>query len=543
MDRITGQPFASRSEIIALHGMAATSQPLASQAAVGLLAAGGSAVDAAIGANAVQCLVEPTGCGLGGDLFALVWDPDQRRLAGLNASGRSPAGLSLEEFARLGIERIPAHGPLSVSVPGCVDGWCELHERYGRLPLERVFEPAVRYAREGAPITEVIAWAWQRSAKVLGGQPGFADTFLPAGRAPAKGELFANPDLARTLERIGAEGREAFYAGEVAETIDAFMRSTDGYLRREDLERHRSDWIDPVSTTYRGVELWELPPSGQGIAALQILNILEDYDLSAMGFGSADHLHFLCEAKKLAFEDRARFYADPEFAEVPVEALISKEYAATRRALIDPVRAGRHIEPGNPALARGDTICLSTADDDGQMVSLIQSNYRGMGSGLTPPGLGFCLQDRGELFDLTPGRANTYAPRKRPFHTIIPAFLTRDGRPWVSFGVMGGDTQPQGHAQIVINLVDFGFGLQEAGDAPRMVHSGSSRPTGERASGSGRLLLESGFSQENVRELVRRHHQVAAGVGAFGGYQAVARQRGVYFGASESRKDGQAVGF
>lgn len=543
MDRITGQSFASRSEVIALHAMAATSHPLATQAAVGLLAAGGNAVDAAIGANAVQCLVEPTGCGLGGDLFALVWDPAERRLAGLNASGRSPAGLSLEEFARLGVQRIPAHGPLSVSVPGCVDGWCVLHERYGSLSLARVLEPAVRYAREGAPIPEVIAWAWGRSAKVLGNQPGFADTFLPGGRAPVKGELFRNPGLARTLERVGAEGRAAFYGGEAADTVDAFCRATGAYLRREDLERHRSDWVDPVSTTYRGVELWELPPNGQGIAALQMLNLLEAYDLAGMGFGSADHLHLLCEAKKLAFADRARFYADPEFTEVPLEALISKEYATERRALIDPERAGRHTEPGNPALSRGDTICLSTADDEGRMVSLIQSNYRGMGSGLTPPGLGFCLQDRGELFDLTPGRPNSFAPSKRPFHTIIPAFLTRDGRPWVAFGLMGGDTQPQGHAQIVINLVDFGFGLQEAGDAPRMVHTGSSKPTGERATGGGRLLLESGFASQTVRELTRRRHQVGAALGAFGGYQAVARRRGVYFGASEARKDGQAAGF
>jgi len=543
MDRITGRPFATRSEVLGAQAMAACSHPLATQVALDLLKQGGSAVDAAIGANALLGLVEPTGCGLGGDLFALVWDADQRRLCGLNGSGRSPAGLELAELVRLGIERIPPHGPLPVSVPGCADAWFELHERYGRLPLAAVLAPTVRYAREGAPIPELIAWYWQRSAKVLSRYPGFAETFLPAGRPPSKGELFRNPGLARTLELVGGEGRDAFYRGEVARTIDAYMRANEGWLCYEDLAAHRSEWVDPVSSDYRGVEVWELPPNGQGIAALQILNVLEGYDLAGMGFGSADHLHFLIEAKKLAFEDRARFYADPDFCAIPVADLISKEYAATRRALIDPARAGRAHPPGNPSMDQGDTICLATADSDGQMVSLIQSNFRGMGSGMTPPGLGFCLQDRGELFDLHPGRCNTYAPGKRPFQTIIPGFLTRDGRPWVSFGLMGGDTQPQGHAQIVTNLVDFGMNLQEAGDAPRVVHNGSSKPTGERAAGSGRVLLESGFPFETVRELARRRHSLGTSPGAFGGYQAVALQRGVYYGASESRKDGQASGY
>ena len=523
--------------------MAATSQPLATQVALDILKRGGSAVDAAIAANATLGLMEPTGCGIGGDLFALVWDAKSAKLHGLNASGRSPAALTLDVFRERGLRRIPSLGPLPVTVPGCVDGWFELHRRFGKLPVADVLAPAIAYAREGFPVSELIAYYWGRSARIYARFPNFRETFLLDGSAPRKGEVFRNPRLAATLERIASEGRDAFYRGEIAKKIDAFMKEVDGYLRLEDLAEHRSDWVDPVSTTYRGHEVWELPPNGQGIAALQILNILEGYDVRKMGFGSADYIHHFVEAKKLAFEDRARWYADPAFRKIPVKALISREYAAERRALIRPDRAGRSYPPGNPAVDEGDTVYLATADRDGNMVSLIQSNYRGMGSGMVPGDLGFMLQDRGELFDLTEGRFNTYAPKKRPFHTIIPAFITRNGEPWMAFGVMGGATQPQAHAQIVVNLVDFDMNLQEAGDAPRILHEGSSQPTGERMRDGGQVFLESGIPYESIRELVEMGHRVGWNVGSYGGYQAIRRKDGVYYGASESRKDGQAAGY
>ena len=548
-DRITGLAFATRSEVIAPHGMAATSQPLATQVAVDVLQAGGSAVDAAIAANAALALMEPTGCGLGGDLFAIVWDAKEERLHGLNASGRSPRGLTLEalraRLAELGLERIPRYGPLPVTVPGCVDGWFELHARFGVLPMERVLAPAIAYARGGFPVSELIAHYWDRSADLLGGYPGFREQFLPGGRAPRKGELFRNPNLAATLERLAREGRDAFYRGEIARRIGAFLEQHDGFLRYEDLAAHRSEWVEPVSTRYRGYDVWELPPNGQGIAALQMLNVLEGYDVASMGFGSADFLHVLLEAKKLAFEDRARFYADPDFADVPVAGLISKEYAARRRALIDPERAAPRYQAGNPALEQGDTICLSVADARGNMVSLIQSNYRGMGSGMAPDGLGFVLQDRGELFDLRPGRANTYAPGKRPFHTIIPGFVTKAGAPWLAFGVMGGAFQPQGHVQVLCNLIDFGMGLQEAADAPRVAHDGSSEPTGEEMTAGGTISLERGIPRAAVEALVERGHVVKDRPGDYGGFQGVLRDaaNGVWIGASESRKDGQAAGY
>ncbi len=544
-DRITGRTFATRSEVIAQHGMAATSQPLATQAALDVLKNGGNAIDAAICANAVLGLVEPTGNGIGGDLFAIVWDAKTKQLHGYNGSGRSPKSLTLAYFQEQKIEEIPAYGPLPVSVPGTVDGWFALHERFGSLPMNEILEPAIRYAEEGFPVSELIAHYWAGSARFLSRYPGFREQMTLNGRGPRKGEIWRNPNLALTLSEIAEGGREVFYEGEIARTIADYMQENGGFLSYDDLAEHRGEWVAPVSTSYRGVELWELPPNGQGIAALQILNILEGFDIAAMGFGSADHVHHFVEAKKLAFEDRARFYADPALVDVPVDVLISKEYAAERRAKINSRRAARRVSAGSSKLEAGDTIYLCTADEAGNMVSLIQSNYRGMGSGMTPPGLGFVLQDRGELFDLTPGRANTYAPGKRPFHTIIPAFLTRDGQPWVAFGVMGGATQPQAHAQIVINLVDFDMNLQEAGDAPRILHSGSSEPTGERMTDGGELSLETGFDYEVIRTLVGRGHKTVWKVGPYGGYQAILRdpETGVYYGASESRKDGQAAGW
>ncbi len=544
-DRVTGLPHASRSEVIAPHGMAATSQPLATQIALDILKAGGTAVDAAIAANAALGLMEPTGCGIGGDLFAIVWNAEDRELTGLNASGRAPAAMTIEYFRENGIEAIPPLGPLPVSVPGAVDGWYELHGRYGRLSMAEILAPAIRYAREGFPVSEVIAYYMGRNKRHVADYPGFAETYMPEGDTPKKGEIFKNPRLAKTYEMIAEGGRDVFYKGEIARIIDAFMAEQGGLMRYEDLASHRSEWVTPVSTNYRGWDVYELPPNGQGIAALQILNILEDYDIRSMGFGSAAYIHLLVEAKKLAYEDRAKFYADMDFADVPVDWLISKDYADERRKLISMTKASKSLPAGDAKLETGDTIYLTVADKDGNMVSLIQSNYRGMGSGMIPGDLGFMLQDRAELFSLDPEHANALQPGKRPFHTIIPAFVMKDGEPLMSFGVMGGSMQPQGHVQIVVNMLDFGMNLQEAGDAARVRHGGSSQPTGEVMADGGTVYLERGFSEETRKALEEMGHTLGGSDGSFGGYQAILRdqQEGVYYGASEVRKDGQAAGY
>jgi gamma-glutamyltranspeptidase/glutathione hydrolase len=545
-DRPAGKPFATRSEVIARNGMAATSQPLATLAALDVLREGGSAVDAAIAANAVLALTEPTGCGIGGDLFAIVWDNDSQRLHGLNASGRSPASLTLEEFNKRQLKRIPSFGVLPISVPGCVDGWFQLHARFGKLPFKRLLQPAIQHARDGFPVTEIIAAAWKSGETVFRDQPGFADTFLINGKAPKTGDIFRNTKLANTLERIAENGPDIFYRGVIAHQIADFVHQQGGYLSADDLAAHSSNWVEPVSVNYRGYDVWELPPNGQGIAALQILNLLEPFNLRDAGFGSRLHAHTFIEAKKLAFEDRARLYADPDFAKIPIEQLISKEYAAERRKLINPDAAAQSYPTGLPhAIDHGDTIYLTVADKDRNMVSLIQSNYRGFGSGVCPAELGFCLQDRGEMFDLQPGRPNSYAPRKRPFHTIIPAFVTKDGKPFLSFGVMGGATQPQGHVQILLNIIDFDMNIQEAGDAPRILHSGSSEPTGEVMTNGGTVALESGFDPKLTQDLKSSGHSIRNAPGEFGGYQGIRydSHRDLYFGASESRKDGMAAGY
>ena len=541
-DRVTGKPFASRSEVIAQHGMVATSQPLATQVALDVLKRGGNAVDAAIAANAMLGLVEPTGSGIGGDLFAIVWDAKTKKLYGLNASGRSPQSLTLEYFKSQGMDKIPAFGPLPVSVPGAVDGWFALHGKFGSMPMSDILSPAIEYGKKGFPVTELIAYYMQRSVSRLSKFPGFSETYMPNGKAPVKGQLFTNQRLAATYEKIATGGRDAFYKGDIARTIAAYMQEQGGFLTYKDLASHTSEWVEPVSTNYKGYDVWELPPNGQGIAALQILNILEQYDIEEMGFGSPEYVHTFVEAKKLAFEDRAKYYADPAFNKIPLDWLISKKYAKQRQQLIQPDKAAKRYDAG---LNDGDTIYLTTADKDGNMVSLIQSNYRGMGSGMTPTGLGFILQDRGELFSLEEGHFNTYAPGKRPFHTIIPAFVTRDGKPWLSFGVMGGGAQPQMHAQIVINMLDFGMNLQEAGDAPRILHTGSSQPTGEHMEDGGFISLENGFSPLTRRALVHKGHVLQEVSGWYGGYQAIMRdpKTGVYYGASESRKDGHAAGY
>lgn len=552
-DRITGELFSSRSEVMGQNGMAATSHPLATQIAVDILKQGGHAVDAAIAANAALGLMEPTGNGLGGDMFAIVWDQSAQELTGYNGSGRSPEDLSLEWFQENGYQDIPKRGPLPVSVPGVIDGWFALHERYGQLEMADILAPTIDYAENGHPVHELIAWYWDRTVPILAPYPGFIEQFTVDGRAPQAGEIWKNPNYADTMRILVDEGRDGFYKGELARRISDYMAENDGFLDYDDLANHQGEWVEPVSTNYRGYDVWQIPPNGQGIAGLQILNVLEGFDLSEIEFGSAEHVHLFVEAKKLAFEDRARHYADPDYMEVDVDWLISKEYAAKRRELIDPDQSARTVEAGRPELNEGDTIYLTTADQYGNMVSFIQSNYRGMGSGMTPPGAGFILQNRGEMFVLKEGHPNTFAPAKRPFHTIIPAFITENGQPWVSFGLMGGGMQPQGHAQIVMNLVDFDMGLQEAGDAPRIHHTGSTEPTGQalQMTDGGEINLESGFDYDTIRGLLDRGHRVSWARGPFGGYQAIMVNHDqrtepptrVYRGASESRKDGQAAGF
>lgn len=556
-DRVYGAGWATRSAVLGREGMAATSHPLASQVAIDILKKGGSAVDAAIAANAALGLMEPTGNGIGGDLFAIVWDPETARLHGLNASGRAPRGQTLEQLkAKLADKNdIPDFGSLSITVPGAVDGWFMLHEKFGRLSMSENLAPTVKYARDGFPVSQVIAYYMSLH---VDGFPqlhengtieeidNYRSTYLIDGKAPVEGQMFANPDLANTLERIGAEGRDVFYKGELADVMDAYFKRIGGPLRKVDFESHTSNWIDPVSVNYRGYDIWELPPNGQGIAALQMLNILEGYDLASMGHNSADYLHVMTEAKKLAFEDRARFYADPDFYNVPLDGLLSKDYATERRKLISMDSVLTEVDHGDAQLLEGDTIYMTVADKDGMMVSLIQSNYRGMGSGLVPDGLGFMFQDRGAQFSLTEDHPNVYAPGKRPFHTIIPAFMTKDGQPIMSFGLMGGAMQPQGHAQIVVNILDFGMTVQDAGDAARFHHTGSTDATWQgRMQDGGTLELESGVTRDVYDELVRRGHKLSITSGPFGGYQAIWRdpESGVYWGATEMRKDGIAIGY
>ena len=540
-DRITGEQFASRSEVIGQHGMVATSHPLATQIGIDVLKKGGTAIDAAIAANIALGLMEPTGSGIGGDLFAIVWDAKEQKLFGLNASGPAPQSISLDYFKQQKLAKIPPFGPLPVTVPGAVDGWVKLHEKFGNQSFASLFEPTIDYAKKGHPVTETIAYYLDRSKETFKQYPNFPEVWMKDGETTGKGDIFKNPQLANTLEIIAEKGRAGFYEGEVAKTIADFIQAQGGFLTYEDLANFNSEWVEPVSTNYRGYDVWELPPNGQGMVALQILNILENFDVKKMGLFSSDYVHLFTEAKKLAFADRAKHYADPNFSKIPIEQLISKSYAKERAALIDLAKAAQVDESGIPN--GGDTIYLTAADQFGNMISLIQSNYRGMGSGMVPPGLGFMLQDRGELFSLEEGHANVIEGGKRPFHTIIPAFVTKDDKPYLSFGVMGGATQPQAHAQIIINLIDFGYNLQEAGDAPRLVHSGSSQPTDEIMLDGGSLSLEKGFGIAIEEALKEKGHKLQYQKGIFGGYQAILIKDGVYFGASESRKDGQASGY
>ena len=542
-DRPSGPRQKTRSSVMARHGMAATSQPLATAAAIRVLQQGGNAVDAVIAANAVLGVVEPMSCGLGGDLFAIVWDAKTGKLYGLNASGRAPYAATLERYQSLGLKQIPTHGPLSWSVPGCVDGWDQLRQRFGTKPWGEVLGLAIAYAEEGFPVSEIIAADWHDAVHELSSVPTSAACLLPDGKAPSKGGLFRNPDLARSLRAVAAGGRDAFYRGPIADAIVAYSGPVGGLFARKDFDDHTSTWVEPVSTNYRGYEVWELPPNGQGIAVLEMLNLLEPFDLKALGPQSGEALHLMIEAKKLAYEDRAKFYADPEFVKVPVEALISKAYAQRRLPLINRDRASEHPAPGDPLQA--DTIYLTVVDKDFNAVSLIQSNFSGFGSYHVPGRLGFPLQNRGCLFALDAEHANRLEPHKRPFHTIIPGFVTKGGKPWLSFGVMGGDMQAQGHAQVLCNMIDFGMDVQEAGDAPRFRHVGSSEPTGVRSKDGGTVALESEISADARRILTAKGHRLTELRGGFGGYQAIRIdvENGVLLGGSDPRKDGGAMGY
>ena len=539
-DRITGLPFATRSEVIGQNGMAATSHPLATQTAIDVLKSGGNAIDAAIAANAVLGLVEPTGCGIGGDLFAIVWDEKTNQLYGLNSSGPASKKMSIDYVKQQGFEKIPAYGALPVTVPGAVAGWSALHDKFGQLPFENLFNNAIDYANNGFPVTELIAYYLERSSSVFKDYENFSSVWMPSGATPKKGEIFKNPLLAKTYQAIAKTNGQSFYEGSTAAEIIKILNENGNPMSLSDLRNFSPEWVEPVSTNYRGYDVWELPPNGQGIAALQILNILENYDIRKMGFDSAEYVHLFVEAKKLAFEDRAKYYADSNFSSIPTTKLISKEYALERNKLINMNNAAKRFDAG---LEDGDTIYLTVADKYGNMVSLIQSNYRGMGSGIVPDNSGFMLQDRGEMFSMDPNHKNSLIGGKRPFHTIIPAFITKDNEPYISFGLMGGAMQPQGHAQIVINLIDFDMNLQEAGDAPRIRHMGSSEPTGEVMEDGGYLTLESGFSTDIRNQLTKLGHTLKDEKGGYGGYQAIMLIDDVYYGASESRKDGQASGY
>lgn len=552
MDRPTSLPFATRSEVIGQNGMVATSQPLATQIGLDILKNGGNAIDAAIGANAAMGLMEPTGNGIGGDLYAIIWDAETQQVYAINASGRSPKSLSFDqlhaELREQGRTSIHPLSILSVSVPGAVDGWFELHERFGSAPMSDILKQPIHYAEHGFPVTEAISSSWRATVPRLINQPGaFRETFTIDGRGPEKGEIIRNPDLGNTYRLLAEQGRDAFYKGEIAQKIDEYMRENGGHLTYDDFATHTSEWIDAISTTYRGYEIYQIGENNQGTAVLQMLNILEGYDLTSKGFASEETLHLMIEAKKLVYEDRAKHYSDPVFYDIPMERLISKEYAAERRELIGD-RAARRIASGVDGLKHGGTIYLTTADKHGNMVSLIQSNFRGMGTGFVVPGTGFSFQNRGELFSMDPDHPNVYTPGKRPFHTIIPGFATKDGKPWFTYGVMGGEYQPMGHVSVLTNVIDFGMNIQEAGDALRWLHTGSTEPTDgfeEMLTDGGRVQIESHIDYQIVRGLRSRGHNVQIGGGFYGRYQGILfdHEKGVYFGASESRVDGQAAGY
>ncbi|MDB5462214.1 MAG: gamma-glutamyltransferase [Phenylobacterium sp.] len=550
-DRIDGATWASRSPAWGLHGAAATAHPLATQAAIEILKAGGSAVDAAVCANAILGFGEPISCGVGGDCFVMLWDPKARKVVGLNGSGRSPKGLSLAEQRKRANAKgvINLHGAVSVSVPGAVDAWWSLHQRYGKLPWKDLFQPAIRYAEEGAPIVQNVAFYVGSSQRIFNKPDAgieevanFNGLWVKDGKTPREGDIFRNPQLARTYRLIAEGGGRAFYEGEIADAIERYFKRIGGWMTKADLAAHHSEWVEPRTINYRGVDVWGLPPNSQGLVTLQILNMMEQFDFKQMGFQSAAAIHHSVEAKRLAFEDRARFYADPAYYKQPTDWLLSKDYARERAKLIRPDKILETVFPGN-APSHGDTTYFTVADKDGMMISQIQSNYSGMGSGLMPDGLGFMFQNRGQLFSLADGHPNVYAPGKRPFQTIIPGFATKGGEPLLSFGVMGGDMQPQGQAQVISNLIDFELGLQEAGDAPRWHHDGGREPTGEDLGPIGKLNLETGVPQAAQKALAALGWPLEPSPGGYGGYEAIQRWPGRYAAATEMRQDGVALAY
>jgi gamma-glutamyltranspeptidase/glutathione hydrolase len=546
-DRPTPLPGqAHRSESVAVNGMVATSHPLAAQVGLDVLKSGGNAVDAAIATSAAMGLMEPTSCGMGGDLFAIVWDAKTQKLYGLNASGPAPKKATVQYFKDKKLAEIPERGPLSWSVPGCVEGWDQLRKKFGTKPFKDLLAPSIKYAEEGVPVPEVIAGYFRGSERTLLRDPGLSEAFCPGGRVPRAGEVFKNPHVAKSFKLIADGGRDAYYKGPIADAIVKLSDQVGGLFTKEDFSGYEAEWLDPVKTSYRGYDVWELPPPGQGIAALQMLNLLEPHDLKKLTLASPDYWHLLVEAKKLAYADRAKYYTDPRFAEVPTKTLVSKEYAAGRAKLIDPKKAGVGVTAGDAKVGKSDTIYLCVVDKDRNCVSLIQSNYGGFGSGLAAPGTGFGLQNRGCLFALDENHANKLAPGKRPFHTIIPAMATKDGKPWFTFGVMGGDMQPQGHVQVLVNMIDFGMGVQAAGDAPRVEHVGSATPTGQpEAVRGGTIQAEPGIPEAVVKELEARGHVVKRVRVNGGGFQGILidPKTNVLHGGTESRKDGAAVGY
>ncbi|ESQ80105.1 gamma-glutamyltransferase [Asticcacaulis sp. YBE204] len=553
-DRVTGAQFAGRSTVWGTQGAAATAHPMASLIGIDILRQGGSAIDAAIAINAALGFLEPVSCGIGGDAYVMLWDPKVKKVIGFNGSGRSPKGMSLEHVrAKAKDNHIPSWGSVSVSVPGAVDTWGQMHARYGKLKFADLLAPAIALCERGVPVAQTIAYylnaSYRRFTNPTSGieeVQNFLKTYAPNGRAPREGEIFRNPDLAATYRELAKNGPRSFYEGQIAETIDAYFKRIGGHLRKSDLSAHKGEYSEPLKTTYRGVEVLGLGANTQGLSTLQMMNILENFDLKSMGFQTTASLHTQIEAKRLAFEDRAKFFGDPDFSKMPVEALLSKTYAKEQAAKIRQDTILPRVVPYE-APARGDTTYFTVSDKDGMMVSWIQSNYRGMGSGLVADGLGFMFQDRGELFSLRDGSPNIYAPGKRPFHTIIPGFACKDGQPWLSFGVMGGDMQPQGQAQILVNMIDYGLGLQEAGDSPRWHHEGSSEPTGEMASGTGTLNLENGVPLETRAGLEKLGWATKPAPGGYGGYQAIMTQNDplgrAYGAATEMRKDGLALAY
>lgn len=533
----------NRSTVVARHGMVCASQPLAAMAGIDILKAGGNCIDAAIATNAMLGLVEPASNGIGGDLFAILWIEKDKKLYGLNASGRAPKAWDLAAAQALNLKSIPRQSPLAWNVPGCVSGWDALSKRFGKLPLAKCLEAAIHTAREGFPLSPIISTHFSAWPDAIA--PHMAAVYHPEGRVPKYGEIFTNPLLANSYEQIAREGAAAFYQGEIARKIVAKSEELGGKMALSDLQEHTADWVEPVSTNYRGWDVWEIPPNGQGISVLQMLNLLEHFDIGSLAPNTAEHIHLFIEAKKLAYEDRARYYADPKFADVPVEWLISKDYARKRAALIDPKKANTAPRPGDPRLDQ-DTIYCCAADAEGNMISHIQSNYAGFGSTICPDGCGFVIQNRGQSFSLDPGHRNRLEPGKRPFHTIIPAFMTKDAQPVMAFGVMGGDFQPQGHTQVVMNMIDFGLSPQQAGEQPRAAHDGSSDPAdGPGQPGGGKIQLEKGFDPAVAEQLAAMGHQIDPANSPNGGYQAIWREDNPlrYFGGSDPRLDGQALGY